>query len=162
MQTDPRHAVGARPVGSRPTSVIPGITIGRRRLATMKVLLPAITLGHPDGLLPSDERTDVRCSGKSHGRSDLPVPAPPVQPGQCDERPVRQAILVITDASSHEVTRLTTGADGSFATQRAVGRYTLTPQPVAGQIGGAPPIDFTVASSGAPPRLDVEHDTGIR
>jgi Prealbumin-like fold domain len=100
--------------------------------------------------------------GRAMAGPTCPFLPPPMQPGQCDERPVAEAVLVITDSSGHEVTRLTTGADGSFSTELAVGRYTLTPQQVAGLIGGAPPIDFTVASTGAPPLLDVEYDTGIR
>jgi hypothetical protein len=75
---------------------------------------------------------------------------------------VAAAVVVITDPSGREVARLTTAADGSFSTQLPAGQYTLTPQPVEGLMGGASPIDFNVASSGASPPLDVAYDTGIR
>lgn len=91
-----------------------------------------------------------------------PVEPPSPQPGQCDQRPVAGAVLVIADASGHEVERLTTGADGSFSARLAAGSYTLTPQPVQGLVGGATPIDFAVSESGASRQLDVEYDTGIR
>jgi len=87
-------------------------------------------------------------------------PAAPL-PGQCAERPVAGAVLIIADATGHNVARLTTAADGSFSTHLAAGSYILSPQPVPGFIGGARPIDFSV-SSGAPSPIAVQYDTGIR
>jgi len=89
------------------------------------------------------------------------VPASPL-PGQCDPRPVAGAVLVVTDASGHEVARLTTGTDGSFATDLPAGTYTLTPQPAAGLMGVAPPVAFGVSATDHPTALRVEYDTGIR
>lgn len=71
------------------------------------------------------------------------------------------AVLLITDTAGHEIVRLTTASDGSFRAQLPAGSYTLTPQPVDGLIGLAPPVDLTVTASGATP-VDVEYDTGIR
>jgi len=83
-------------------------------------------------------------------------------PGECEPRPVAGARLVVTDSSGHEVVTLTTGQDGGFATSLAAGSYTLTPQPVAGLLGVAPPIAFTVSATDHPTNLAVEYDTGIR
>lgn len=91
-----------------------------------------------------------------------PVEPPSPAPGQCDPRPVAGARLRITDGSGHEVTTLTTSEDGGFATSLAGGSYTMTPQPVAGLVGMAAPITFTVSSTDHPTNLAVEYDTGIR
>ena len=40
--------------------------------------------------------------------------------------------------------------------------YTLTPQPVNGLLGTAPPLKFTVSATGSSVGLDVTYDTGIR
>ena len=101
------------------------------------------------------------------GGHALAGPTCPVQPaspapGQCAPRPVAGAILVIADAGGHEIVRLSTASDGRFSTQLPAGSYTLAPQPVAGLMGTAPAISFTVSAAVAPAELRVEYDTGIR
>ena len=88
-------------------------------------------------------------------------PAVPV-PGQCEPRPVAGATIVIADADGTEVARVTTAEDGGFATTLPAGSYQLTPQPVAGLMGGAPAISIVVAASDHPSDLRIEYDTGIR
>lgn len=101
-------------------------------------------------------------AGRAVAGPTCPVePADPT-PGQCDPHPVAGASLILTDERGHEVITLTTGQDGGFATSLPAGSYTLTPQPVTGLMGGAPPIEFTVSASEQPADLAVEYDTGIR
>ena len=88
-------------------------------------------------------------------------PASP-RPGQCDPRPVASAVLIVTDGAGHEVVRLTTGPGGAFATSLPAGSYTLTPQPAAGLLGVAAPVEFSVSANDHPTTLRVEYDTGIR
>ena len=88
-------------------------------------------------------------------------PAVPV-PGQCEHRPVAEATIVIADVNGNEVARVTTANDGSFATQLPAGSYLLTPQPVAGLMGGPPAISLAVSASEHPADLVIEYDTGIR
>ena len=83
-------------------------------------------------------------------------------PGHCAPRPVSDAVLAITDTAGNEVVRLTTTADGTFATRLAAGSYTLTPQRVAGLLGTARPVQFTVSASEQPADLRIDYDTGIR
>jgi len=121
----------------------------------------AIVMGVTAACAPTGSGPTYAVQGRARAGPTCPVEPASPQPGQCDERPVTGAVLVIADASGHEVARLTTGAGGSFSTRLAVGRYTLTPQPVEGLVGGAPPIDFAVSDSSASRQLDVEYDTGI-
>lgn len=101
-------------------------------------------------------------AGRAVAGPTCPVePASPV-PGQCDPRPVAGAVLVITDATGHEVTRVTTGADGAWTASLGSGRYTLTPQPVAGLLGVARAITFDIPLRPGVAALDVEYETGIR
>jgi hypothetical protein len=89
------------------------------------------------------------------------VPASPL-PGQCAPRTVSGAVLVIGDAAGREVARLTTASDGRFSANLPAGTYLLTPQPVEGLLGVAPPVTFTVSDRDHPTDLRVEYDTGIR
>lgn len=91
-----------------------------------------------------------------------PVEPADAKPGQCDPRPVAGAMLLVTDDEGHEIAILTTGQDGGFATTLPAGSYALTPQPVAGLMGGAEPIAFEVLVTDHPTDLVVAYDTGIR
>jgi hypothetical protein len=83
-------------------------------------------------------------------------------PGQCAPRPVAGAILVITDATGHEIARATTGADGHWTASVPVGTDTITPQPVQGLLGTARPISVAVGVGPAPIAIQIDYDTGIR
>jgi hypothetical protein len=100
--------------------------------------------------------------GKAVAGPTCPVePASPL-PGECAPRVVAGAVLVFTDAAGHEVTRVTTAADGTFSANLTAGSYTLTPQAVEGLMGVAPPISVTVPVAPAAADLVVQYDTGIR
>jgi hypothetical protein len=88
-------------------------------------------------------------------------PASPL-PGQCEPRPVVGAILVVSDATGREVARITSSADGSFVATLPPGRYTITPQPVEGLLGVAPPVEIDLGPGQSPVALAIEYDTGIR
>jgi hypothetical protein len=72
------------------------------------------------------------------------------------------AVLVIAASDGHEVARATTGTDGRWTVTLAAGIHALTPQPVEGLLGIAPPLQFTVSATGSSVGLDVTYDTGIR
>jgi hypothetical protein len=72
------------------------------------------------------------------------------------------AVLVIAASDGHEVARPTTGTDGRWTVTLAAGIHALTPQPVEGLLGIAPPLQFTVSATGSSVGLDVTYDTGIR
>jgi hypothetical protein len=88
-------------------------------------------------------------------------PASPL-PGQCAPRPVAGAVLVITDATGHELARATTGADGHWTASVPVGTDTITPQPVQGLLGTAGPISVAVGVGPALNAIQIDYDTGIR
>jgi hypothetical protein len=88
-------------------------------------------------------------------------PASPL-PGQCAPRPVAGAVVVITDAAGHEITRATTDADGRWRAAVPDGSYTVTPQPVQGLLGTARPIVVRFAAGSVPTGIEVDYDTGIR
>jgi hypothetical protein len=112
--------------------------------------------------IPTATTMAVSVHGKAVAGPTCPVePASPL-PGECAPRVVAGAVLVVTDAGGHEVTRVTTAADGTFTVDLPVGSYTLTPQLVTGLIGVAPPISVTVPATGDAAELVVQYDTGIR
>jgi hypothetical protein len=115
---------------------------------------------------PSAGPTATTAAASVHGKAvagpTCPVePASPL-PGECAPRLVAGAGLVFTDSAGHEVARVTTTADGTFAVSLPAGSYTLTPQPVAGLMGVAPPISVSVPETGSVPDAIVQYDTGIR
>jgi hypothetical protein len=70
--------------------------------------------------------------------------------------------VVITNTSGQEVARVTTDSNGAFETAVPAGNYTITPQPVTGLMGVAPPVSVTVDANGNPGPIELEYDTGIR
>lgn len=90
-----------------------------------------------------------------------PVITDPPNPA-CADRPVVGAVLTVTDPSGSEVARMTTGSDGRFAVALAPGAYRIVPQPVAGLLGTASPVEIQVAAEGPLTDLVVSYDTGIR
>jgi hypothetical protein len=111
---------------------------------------------------PAATLATATVQGKAVAGPTCPVePASPL-PGECAPRVVAGAVLVFTDAGGHEVTRVTTAADGTFTANLPAGSYTLTPQAVEGLMGVAPPISVTVPASGSTADLVVQYDTGIR
>ncbi len=90
-----------------------------------------------------------------------PVERYPPDPA-CAPRAVVGAVIVISDASGHEVQRVTSGPGGIYRVQLGPGTYTLTPQPVTGLLGTAAPVQVEVTSAALGPTVDLEYDTGIR
>jgi hypothetical protein len=109
---------------------------------------------------PSVDATEVELTGLAQAGPVCPVERQPPDPG-CAPRPVPGAVLVVTD-NGKEVARTTTAADGSFHLRLAPGDYQLVPQPVAGLMGTAAPIELSVREGVAPPPLVISYDTGIR
>jgi hypothetical protein len=138
------------------------LTAGPDRPVGMLRVLAAVVVLLVTGCTPSPGGTVYAVGGYALACPTCPVEPASPQPGQCDPRPVAGAVLIITDAAGRGVGRATTGADGAWTATLAAGGYTLTPQPVAGLLGVAPPIAFTVSAGRAPTDLRVEYDTGIR
>jgi hypothetical protein len=107
--------------------------------------------------LPSPGAGNV--SGKVVAGPTCPVESSPPDP-RCAPRPVAGATLLIQDLEGRTVTTAVSDASGAFSLTLPPGDYMLVAQPVAGLMGTAPPLSFSVA--GSPVELAVEYDTGIR
>jgi hypothetical protein len=70
------------------------------------------------------------------------------------------AVLVITDETGSEITRVESNRSGRFETRLPNGVYRLVPQPYDGLLGTAEIQEFIV--EGRPVEFDVAYDTGIR
>lgn len=115
----------------------------------------------PAGSTPSGS-TAQPVTGRAVAGPTCPVePASPA-PGQCEPKPVAGATLVITASHGTRVATVTTGQDGSWQASLEPGRYTVTPQPVTGMMGGGAPVDFSVKAGEPTEPVVVEYDTGIR
>ncbi len=120
---------------------------------------PSVVPSGPASTPPSVERTGV--VGRVTAGPVCPVERVPPDPA-CAPRPVAGAVLVVSDPSGREVTRATSDAQGGFSIALPPGRYTLTPQPVEGLLGTAPPVEVTIVAGGPPVSLEIQYDTGIR
>jgi hypothetical protein len=106
--------------------------------------------------------TTQSVSGRATAGPVCPVERNPPDPA-CAARPVPGAVLIIQEAGTgQEKVRVTTDHDGRFSVALAPGAYRLAPQPVAGLMGGAHPVDFRVEAGQSTPPLVVSYDTGIR
>jgi Carboxypeptidase regulatory-like domain len=127
------------------------------RLAVLFLALIAVV-----GCTPAPAGSTYQIGGQALAGPTCPVePASPL-PGQCTPRPVAGAVLVITDAAGHEITRATTDADGRWSASVPAGSYTVTPQPVQGLLGTARPVIVNVAAGSVPTGIEIDYDTGIR
>jgi hypothetical protein len=87
---------------------------------------------------------------------------PVEQPGQSPcIRSVAGAVIVALDSGGKEVARATSDAAGAYFLPLAPGTYTISPMPVEGLMGTAAEQSVTV-TAGAPLRLEINYDTGIR
>ena len=102
----------------------------------------------------------IRVSGYVHAGPVCPVMQDPPDPA-CDDRPVADALVLVTDGQGATVAEARTDATGRFEVLLPTGDYTLVPQAVDGLLGTADPQDFTVGA-GVTLELDVGYDTGIR
>ena len=111
---------------------------------------------------PAPGAPTYQIGGRALAGPTCPVqPASPL-PGQCAARPVAGAVLVITDAAGHEVTRATTGADGRWTASVPAGLDTITPLAVQGLLGIANAVQVNVAPGSVPTSIQLLYDTGIR
>jgi len=111
---------------------------------------------------PAPGAPTYQIGGQALAGPTCPVePASPA-PGQCAARPVAGAVLVITDATGHEVTRATTGADGRWSASVPAGLDMITPQAVQGLLGTANAVQVNVAPGSVPTSIQFLYDTGIR
>lgn len=99
-----------------------------------------------------------------HALAGPTCPAEPASPlpGQCAERPVAGAVIIVNDGTGHEVARATSGSDGSWAVQLPAGTFTIVPQAAVGVMRAAPSQTLTVSATQHPTDLVLEYDTGIR
>jgi hypothetical protein len=81
--------------------------------------------------------------------------------GSCDDKPLAGAVILARNDAGREIARATSGADGFYGVHLAAGHYTLEPQPVAGVLGQAQPVDVDLAT-GTMKTVDFVYDTGIR
>jgi hypothetical protein len=80
----------------------------------------------------------------------------------CADRPVSGALLVIEDGDGRKVAEVRSGADGGFRVELPPGSYRIVPQPVAGLIGTAQPVDLRLEPGASASPIAVRYDTGIR
>jgi hypothetical protein len=124
---------------------------------TVIILATSLLLG---ACAPEDGPTRT-LQGVAMAGPTCPVQTEPPDPS-CADRPVGGAVIVINDESGSEVARVTTAADGTFSLDLEPGSYVLVPQPVAGLMGTAAPIEVAVPEVGDLEPLAIGYDTGIR
>ena len=90
-----------------------------------------------------------------------PVERVPPDPA-CADRPVPDALLLITDASGSQVATGTSDAAGDLVVCLEPGTYLVTPQRAPGVMGTAAPMRLQVVAGASPAPLVVVYDTGIR
>ena len=71
------------------------------------------------------------------------------------------ATILVLDPAGHEAGRAVSDASGAYFVPLAPGTYSLVPQRVEGLMGVAPEQTVQVPV-GAPLKLDLVYDTGIR
>jgi hypothetical protein len=89
-----------------------------------------------------------------------PVETQPPDPN-CAPRPVGNAEIVVRDQLGGELSRGTSGADGSVAIQLPAGTYIVEALPAEGLMSPPEPVAFSVAPGGFAD-LFLAYDTGIR
>jgi len=130
-------------------------------LAALAALIPVVVgcTGPPGSSASGSAALSV--TGRATAGPVCPVERNPPDPA-CAERPVAGAVLIVQSASGADVARTTTDQSGRFSLSLPPGAYRLVPQPVAGLMGGARPIEFQVKAGQRLPPLEVSYDTGIR
>ena len=98
-------------------------------------------------------------SGLALAGPQCPVEKDPPDPA-CADKPVAGAVIEITRPDK-SVVSVTTGEDGTFLIRLAPGEYLVTPRPVEGLLGTAPPV-AVVVEAGRTVSIELGYDTGIR
>jgi hypothetical protein len=136
-------------------------TPGRRsapRLRALVALLAAAMLAAACNQPAATPLPTTGVTGTVYASPTCPVERPGESP--CI-RTVAGAVIVALDASGKEAARATSDAAGTYLLPLSPGTYTIVPQPVEGLMGTAAQQGATV-TAGAPLRLDLDYDTGIR
>jgi hypothetical protein len=119
----------------------------------------AVTLlGEVGDSLP-DVATGLR--GTVTAGPTCPVVQNPPDPA-CADRPVADAVILVTNAAGDLIMRITTGADGTYDVPLGPGVYTLTPRPVEGLMGTPEAQLVRLEAGEGVVIIDFSYDTGIR
>jgi len=140
--------VACSAVGASPSRRVGGTEVLSSPSATSFVVAPPSVEPH------------AGIAGRVLAGPTCPVERVPPDPA-CAQRGIVGAVIVVTGGGA-EVARVTSGLDGTYAVQLPPGTYTLTPQPVQGLLGVAPPAQATIPAEGDGPTVDFTYDTGIR
>jgi Carboxypeptidase regulatory-like domain len=97
--------------------------------------------------------------GKATAGPVCPVERVPPE-SACAPRPVIGAVVVVQDASGHEVGRATTDSDGTYLVALPTGTYTVEAEATTGIMRAPAPQSVTVGDGVAV--VDLSYDTGIR
>jgi hypothetical protein len=141
-------------------------TAGRRgavALIALAAFLVAVAAACNPGAGPSPGATVAPLLTTGVRGVVLAGPTCPVeQAGQSPcVRSVSGATILALDSSRHEVGRAVSDADGGYLLRLPPGNYQIVPQPVQGLMRVAAESTIIVPD-GAPVRLDLQYDTGIR
>jgi hypothetical protein len=152
------------------SAVEPELPAGRRRdveasVPALRFLALALILGLAacgGGTATTTTRPSAvgEVAGRVLAGPVCPVEISPPDPG-CADRPVPGAVIVAGLPDGSAVASVTSDAEGRFSLSLPSGAYLLTPQPVAGLLGTASPVEVFVGPD-ATVHLDFVYDTGIR
>jgi hypothetical protein len=135
----------------------------RLAVASSLAALVLASCGGP-GAGPSTSTTPVPATVTVRGTvlagPVCPVVREPPDPG-CADRPVEGAVIEVSSLDGSVVARIVSDSAGHFTVELAPGKYQFTPQPVAGLVGTAAPVDVEVAP-GSGVDQTFSYDTGIR
>jgi hypothetical protein len=98
-------------------------------------------------------------TGRVVAGPSCPVAQNPANP-TCADKPVANALIVITQNNGNQVGQILADTGGNFSVSLATGTYLLTPQPIAGYVGTPAAQSVTVGPSRT--QVNFTYDTGIR
>ncbi len=90
-----------------------------------------------------------------------PVMRNPPDPA-CADRPYKATIIVKSEDGLREITRFTSGEDGTFRVELAPGTYLLDPQSPAGSMLPRGEQQTVVVEAGQLTDVQISYDSGIR
>jgi hypothetical protein len=134
--------------------------VRRERVLPALAVLTAVVLaacGAGAGPAPASPTPASGIEGRTQASPTCPVET---QGSPCPARPI-SAALVVEDATTREVARFTSAADGSFRVALEPGAYTLAQPPGAHVPPTLKPVPVTVRAGQYTPVV-LNFDTGIR
>jgi hypothetical protein len=137
------------------------MSTGSRSVAFVALILAACAISACTNPVPTIGPAPT-VSGIVTAGPTCPVVQSP-EPSGCAPRPLSGAVLILSDPDGTEITRATTGVDGSyiFSVGLSEGPVIVSALPVAGLTPPAPVMVDVVAGPGAI-QVNLEYDTGIR